>query len=799
MAYASGTANWTSSAVRVTAQAKVHTIPSNSNTCYGVFLRIHIRHTGEADACILSGVNGQQGMRLARYVGSSGGAYAVAFADDATYSRLEGFCANLSRCSYSASTDTALMQTYINGSSRRQVMIRNFSQYVTRHALPEPHYTFDYEGSGVVLGAGGVPFETGSVAVSPNGKWALIELRSKGFLRLDMQTGQQRRVIAPSAEYGQGTNPSYELAISNEGKHVAIVGWNAGIEVYEIDGACGDVMTEASGRYLAPGTVACKSTAINQHELFPGFRAAYVPRFSSDGMKLSLYVSTVEKMMKATLTPKSSDQATRPFYVALGDSFVSGEGETDDEFYLSGTNTSANTCHVSVRSYPYLLRPAIPSGVDIRNDACSGARMTEVAMQSAQLLTTANDYTVSYISVGVGGNDAGVMGKLKTCLGFDTCEWALPDRRIQTAEEVRGLYPKIITLLTDIQQTHPDATLFIVGYPRIINDSGSAQCRLPISVMLNETERQYMNETIKYLNDVLELAAQYVGVQFINVSGVFSGERLCDESEGAMNGIRVGDDIAPIASLGTIKVIGAESFHPTPRGHALVAERIRESITAEGFEAACQSCAYAATDTSPSSYWQKYAPSASLPRLIVGLFLESNRVAAGQPMQFSFPAGSFEPGGEVRLELHSDPQSLATMTADNTGALAGTVTIPEGFSGYHTVHAIGASLTGEAIDRYEVVYIGQERFSSAGGAGIKHDNTSGSELGISVSKRAAQPPSLGVVQGATAVGATVVASPDSTARTEGILSADKRLIWLVVGVITIGAGILVYVMWRRQV
>lgn len=807
---ASAQSDWASSEVRLVQRSEVVGLPPGATSCYGSIQRIHIRSTGDTDACIL-GESGET--RLARYWGSGGFAYALARFDDAVYTRIAHFCEKMAGCAYSASADTLLMKVLTSGSRSGHAVIRDFSRYLTLHQLPEPYYTFDYEGEEEVIQLSSGLLRTGSVAVSNNGKWAVLELIDYGFVRIDMATGHYRRVTAPGGVYGQGANPTFELAISNDGKRIAIVGWNASITVYEVDGACGDILSDSTQAHFSPGVIPCRESNIDRYALFPGFKVASFPRFSDDGMYLSLYVATGTKTERAVLSPLSDMAGHLPqLYVSLGDSFVSGEGETDDRFYLSATNTVSNKCHVSTRSYPYLLRSV--TAENVRNDACSGARMVEVAKQSTRLNSEVSRYAVSHISVGVGGNDAGVMGKLKTCLGVNTCEWALPERRAQTAEEVRALYPGMVTLLRQIQQTHPNATLFAVGYPKIINDNSSAQCRLPVRLLLNKTERQFINETTKYLNDVLELAAQYVGIPFMNVSGAYAGQRLCDESEGAMNGIRTGDDIAPIASLDFLKVIGAESFHPTPAGHSLVAERIRNTIATEGFGVACESCVYAATDTTPPDYWYEYGSSVALPRLIIGSFLEREAVQQGQDIPFSFPPGSFEAGSTVRLELHSESQLLAILSANDKGALSGVLKIPNDLAGYHSVHVLGTSISGESIDRYQIISIdtkkpvaAKEASQSLRSSVHKAMSTDG---GIATIASQLNPSSnleatahMSDAKTATAAasvkGATSFAATASRSAVLGIQGIDARLWWVALGVGMLLISILAYMIGRRQV
>ncbi len=78
-------------------------------------------------------------------------------------------------------------------------------------------------------------------------------------------------------------------------------------------------------------------------------------------------------------------------YLALGDSYSSGEGDIDQtgsSHYLSFTNVFGDyrngipreLCHVSDRSYPFLLAPdmGISQGDNMQSIACSGAVRSDI-------------------------------------------------------------------------------------------------------------------------------------------------------------------------------------------------------------------------------------------------------------------------------------------------------------------------------------------------------------------------------------------------------------------------------------
>jgi hypothetical protein len=58
----------------------------------------------------------------------------------------------------------------------------------------------------------------------------------------------------------------------------------------------------------------------------------------------------------------------------------------------------------------------------------------------------------------------------------------------------------------------------------------------------------------------------------------------------------------------------------------------------------------------------------------------------------------------VSVELHSDTQTLAHLAADSSGSLSATLTLPIGTpEGFHTLHILGTTPTGELVDYYQVI------------------------------------------------------------------------------------------------
>lgn len=668
-------------------------------TCSGSIGLISVHGWPDLQEACIYGKTG--GVQIAKYQGS--GLYAISFPLDTSFTQLRDPCSPGTNCMYGQLGDTLLIHIQ-KQNGIELALVKDFSKHLVKYTDDRPYYKYEGTQEWKYVSFGSRSAKVAAMAVSPNGKWGVVEVKSSGFVRINLQTLEYKRVVAPSGDYGYGTDPIYELSITNDGAKLAIVGWNTSVAVYELDDECGDTLTDASTNYFSPYTYACPRSNLNIYEMMPGFRVAQLPKFSENGTKLSLYVYANNHPRFVWIGQDSIENGnTPPLYVAFGDSFSSGEGETNDIFYLPATNTVQNRCHISTRSYPYLIGKVW--NLETKNRACSGSRVNDVRVEADAVAqeATRKGYP-SFISVGIGGNDIELMGKLKTCLNIGQCEWASIEKRYAGAEEIKALFPKIVELINSFKLEYPDISLAMIGYPSVVNTADDARCGVLVSTMLNKEERRYMNESIKYLNQVLKAAASYTKITYVNIEDALVGERLCDSSERAMNSVRLGDDIAPLSFLSKLKLIGAESFHPTPRGHQLVADTIQRGGMWTSSD--CNNCQFDLNQLEPPHYWTDgIIQTDSIRQQNAKEFLATTDSKSGQNLSFKFLKGTFLPGSKVVLEIHSEVRQLGTYTADENGALSGEVTVPLDLSGYHTIHAYGDSQSGIAYDLYQMVSI----------------------------------------------------------------------------------------------
>ena len=123
-----------------------------------------------------------------------------------------------------------------------------------------------------------------------------------------------------------------------------------------------------------------------------------------------------------------SAYAAGPSYVALGDSYAAGTGTRS---YLS----DGTSCQRSVYAYPSLIASSRGYALNLR--ACSGATIANVAADQLSALSAAT----SYVTLTVGGNDAGFSSVLSTCAmpaWASNCNGAIDRAQSIVATQVPG-------------------------------------------------------------------------------------------------------------------------------------------------------------------------------------------------------------------------------------------------------------------------------------------------------------------------------------------------------------------------
>jgi hypothetical protein len=279
-------------------------------------------------------------------------------------------------------------------------------------------------------------------------------------------------------------------------------------------------------------------------------------------------------------------------YVALGDSFSAGTGTFN--YDLAGTG-----CFRSTDSYPHYLVEQLGLGRP-NFGACHGAVTDDFFTSVGEPAQTHRlSYDTKYVTLTIGGNDAGFADVIKRCsdpafnAGYDcstnpTVAGPVDDRLLalqnigvteyvddgsSTPREIHTIQETLEAIAT----AAPSAKIYIAGYPRLFGASntnysykegapGSYECSVyegPAGDRaISFSDAQWMNDKADELNEIIDTAVDFLKTEDVDVTYVppttFDGHGLCDSDTPYINPI----DIA-IPNL-----IGApESMHPTVDGY----------------------------------------------------------------------------------------------------------------------------------------------------------------------------------------------------------------------------------------
>ncbi len=287
--------------------------------------------------------------------------------------------------------------------------------------------------------------------------------------------------------------------------------------------------------------------------------------------------------------PELEADDIRPILVAIGDSYISGEGASS---YYRGTNVRSgedqlrNECRRAPTAYPVVVAG---EEYNLVSAACSAARIRNIADQAqfageppdnvvgglAQLdhvdsLVASTGGEVAAVLVSIGGNDANFSTIGTACIAPGDCtavaqNWL--DDLVGLETRLEGIY----NVIGD--HFGPDVPVAVVPYPSPIRRTGCS------SSALNAAEHWFLAGYVGQLQSVIISAAESAGVHLIDVRESLADAelRICDPGAVGVNFI----DLNPVD--GTIpQTIDPtnwfhNSLHPNPRGH----ERLAEVVSAQ--------------------------------------------------------------------------------------------------------------------------------------------------------------------------------------------------------------------------
>jgi lysophospholipase L1-like esterase len=233
-------------------------------------------------------------------------------------------------------------------------------------------------------------------------------------------------------------------------------------------------------------------------------------------------------------------------------------------------------CLRSTHNYPQDVRATIaPSS--FTDASCSGA--TTVDMTQSQSLGAGESNppqfgalgpSDSLVTVGIGGNDAGLISVAEECVELDIL-WPFGDRckahyqsggvdtEVQKIDSVESLVAGVVQ---GIHARAPQAKVLVVGYPDGLPQNGT-NC-YPI-VPFSDADVSWFNSLEIDLNSVLASAAAANAATYVNTFSSSIGHDTCAGSNAWVNGL--------------LPTSAAYPLHPNAAGESNMARQVEAALS----------------------------------------------------------------------------------------------------------------------------------------------------------------------------------------------------------------------------
>ncbi|MFJ6697909.1 SGNH/GDSL hydrolase family protein [Streptomyces sp. NPDC091272] len=224
-------------------------------------------------------------------------------------------------------------------------------------------------------------------------------------------------------------------------------------------------------------------------------------------------------------------------YVSLGDSWSA-------DVTVIGIDSTHAPVGCAQSSWNYPKQVAEQLAIPTFRDATCGAATTEhlVAPQRVNVLpliaTGTNDPqfdrltpTTDLVTLGIGGNDAGLAGAVTDCVNVlpeplgVSCRatWTAPDGSDLMSRRIADSQPKIVAAVRGIRARSPKARILLVDYlAGAVPDRGC----FPY-VQVHDEDLKWFGARLKELNGVLARAAADTGVELVDTYSGSIGHDVC--------------------------------------------------------------------------------------------------------------------------------------------------------------------------------------------------------------------------------------------------------------------------------
>ncbi len=277
-------------------------------------------------------------------------------------------------------------------------------------------------------------------------------------------------------------------------------------------------------------------------------------------------LATLACLVLGALALPAAAQAANPgLYVALGDSFTAGPLVPNQVGQPAG-------CARSDHNYPSIVAAATAAAGFV-DRSCSSA--TTVHMTSPQGVTLGSnppqfdglDPSVGLVTIGIGGNDVGLVGAAVRCIELGVLaptgtacrtNFARPGGGDALVDQIAATGPKIAATLQAIHTRSPNARVLIVGYPAVAPRDGT-NC-YPL-VPLSPDDMSYLEGMLRRTNAMLAEQAAANDAEYVDTYEESTGHDVCKSI-----GTRWFEGLVPMAL--------AFPVHPNALGEASMARSV---------------------------------------------------------------------------------------------------------------------------------------------------------------------------------------------------------------------------------
>jgi lysophospholipase L1-like esterase len=303
-----------------------------------------------------------------------------------------------------------------------------------------------------------------------------------------------------------------------------------------------------------------------------------IPFSLSDGARRCKGVNCVTRPWPAIPSPPrpitALEAATQGGYVALGDSYSSGEGA----YAVAADRAVGNRCHRTSQAFYHLVAEAFRFARGTAFWACSGATTYSVlhGKSGEPPQTDQISRDTSLITLSIGGNDAGFSHVLAGCVVKLPFSRGCQGQGPEITQRFLALRVDLKTVLDQIVEKAPVARVIVMGYPRIFSEvSGTSLDNISIE------DQQWLNGQARDLNELIRQVAGDADRRIVTAKGKGSVEFADVYSAFAGHEIGSGDPYVNGLDVDLLNLVAeSRSFHPNASGYQHLAELIDAQIKA---------------------------------------------------------------------------------------------------------------------------------------------------------------------------------------------------------------------------